>query len=119
MNMDMTATLPDGRVYTRVGTRVREIVEGYGNEIITDNVYKVTGSWVTTTPTGASQTSTITTPLIVKMSCLVVNKPLIVSGIITIVRNNTSSTLDFGDGTCDNLAVFTVNGNSYNIVIGN
>jgi len=119
MNMDMTATLPDGRVYTRVGTRVREIVEGYGNEIITDNVYKVTGSWVTTTPTGASQTSTIRTPLIVKMSCLVVNKPLIVSGIITIVRNNTSSTLDFGDGTCDNFAVFTVNGNSYNIVIGN
>lgn len=119
MTMDMTATLPDGRVYTRVGTRVREIVEGYGNELLADNVYKVTGSWVTTTPSGAIQTSTITTPMIIKMSCIAVNKPLIVSGVLTIVRNNTSSTLDFGNGTCDNLAVFTVNGNSYNIVIGN
>lgn len=119
MTMQMTATLPDGRVYTRVGTRVREIVEGYGNEIIADNIYKVTGSWVTTTPTGATQNSTITTPLIIKMSCIAVYKPLIVAGVLTIVRNDISSTLDFGDGACDNLAVFTVNGNSYNIVIGN
>ena len=119
MTMDMTATLPDGRVYTRVGSRVREIIEGYGNEILADNVYKVTGSWVTTGPNGGTQTSTITTPLNVKMSCVAVNKPLIVSGVITIVRNDTTATLDFGDGTCDNLAVLTVNGNSYNIVIGN
>jgi len=118
MTLDMTATLPDGRVYTRVGSRVREIVEGYGNEILADNVYKVTGNWVTTTPSGASQTSTITTPLIIKMSCILVNKPLIVSGVLTIVRNVTTATIDFGDGTCDNLAVFTVNGNSFDIVIG-
>ena len=66
-----------------------------------------------------TQTSTITTPLIIKMSCITVNKPLIVSGVTTIIRNDISSTLDFGNGSCDNLAVFTVNGNSYNIVIGN
>jgi hypothetical protein len=53
------------------------------------------------------------------MSCIAVYKPLIVAGVLTIVRNDISSTLDFGDGACDNLAVFTVNGNSYNIVIGN
>lgn len=119
MTMDMTATLPSGAVYYRVGTRVREIIEGFGTGVIADNIYKITGSWVTTTPSGATQTSTITEPLHVKMSCIAVNKPLIVSGIITIVRNNTTATLDFGNGDCDNLAVFTVNGNSYNIVIGN
>ncbi|MGC4040457.1 MAG: hypothetical protein QM710_06650 [Flavobacterium sp.] len=119
MTMDLTATVPNDGVYHRVGTRTREIIEGFGNGILADNVYKITGSWVTTTPSGATQTSTITTPLNVKMSCMVANKPLIVSGIITIVRNNTSATLDFGTGDCDNLAVFTINGNSYNIVIGN
>ena len=119
MTMDLTATLPNGGVYHRVGSRVREIIEGFGTEIVADNIYKITGSWVTTTPNGATQTSTITEPLHVKMSCIAVNKPLIVSGVITIVRNDTSATLDYGSGECDNLAVLTVNGNSYNIVIGN
>ena len=119
MTMDMTATLPSGAVYRRVGTRTREIIEGFGTQVLADNIYKITGNWQTTGPNGGTQTSTITTPLNVKMSCMTANKPLIVSGIITIVRNNTTATLDFGDGTCDNLAVLTVNGNSYNIVLGN
>lgn len=118
MVMDLTVTLPNGNVYTREGERVREIIEGYGTETWTDNIYKITGSWDTTGPNG-TQTSTITTPLRVKMSCVAVNKPLIVSGIITIVRNGNTATLDYGDGTCDNLAVLTVNGNQYNIIIGN
>jgi hypothetical protein len=119
MELDLTVTLPNGDVYTRVGQRVREIIEGYSTDTWTDNIYQITGSWVTTGPNGGTQTSTITTPLNVKMSCVAVNKPLIVSGVITIVRNNNSATLDYGNGDCDNLAVFTVNGNSYNIVIGN
>lgn len=119
MTIDMTATLPDGGVYHRVGSRVREIIEGFGTETWTDNIYKITGSWITTTPSGATETSTITEPLHVKMSCVEVHKPLIVSGVITIVRNNNTATLDYGSGECDNLAVLTVNGNSYNIVIGN
>ena len=119
MTLDLTATLPGGAVYHRVGTRVREIIEGFGTQILADNIYKITGNWVTTGPNGGTQTSTITEPLNVKMSCVAVNKPLIVSGIITIVRNDVTATLDFGDGECDNLAVLTVGGNSYNIVIGN
>jgi len=119
MNMDLTATLPGGATYHRVGTRIREIIEGFGNDILADNVYEITGNWTTTIPNGALQVSTITTPLHVKMSCMLLNQPLIVSGIITIIRNSTTATLDFGNGDCDNLAVFSVNGNNYNIVIGN
>lgn len=119
MTMDLTATVSNIGIYHRVGNRVREIIEGYGNAILLENVYEINGSWVTTVPSGASQTSTITTPLHVKMSCIAVNKPLIVSGIITIQRNATTATLDFGNGDCDNLAVLNVNGNNYNIVIGN
>jgi hypothetical protein len=43
----------------------------------------------------------------------------LVSGVITFVRNNNPATLDYGNGDCDNLAVFTINGNSYNVTIGN
>lgn len=120
MNMDMDVTFPNGNVYSRVGTRVREIIEGMNTPaIIADNVYKITGSWTTTFPSTTVQTSTITTPLHVKMSCMSVNKPLLVSGVITITRNNNLATLDYGDGTCDNLAVFTLNGTSYQITFGN
>ena len=120
MNMDITATFPNGNSYNRVGQRVREIIEGYGTPANwADNVYRITGSWTTTFPSTTIQYSTITTPLIVKLSCVALNKPLLVSGVITIVRNSNTATLDYGDGTCDNLAVFTINGNSYNIVIGN
>ena len=50
---------------------------------------------------------------------MAVNKPLIVSGVISIVRNGNTGTLDYGDGTCDNTALFTFNGNTYTIAIGN
>lgn len=105
MNLDITITLADGRVFTRTGTRVREIIEGYGTLVLNDNVYKVTGNWTTTFPNSSVQTSTITTPLIIKLNCNNITK-----GIITFVRNSRTATLDYGDGTCDNQAIFTVNG---------
>lgn len=120
MNIQMTVTFPDGRVFERVGTRTREIIEGYGTPLVlADNVYKVTGSWSTTFPNTTVQTSTITTPLFVKMSCIAVNKPLLVKGVITFERNGNIATLDYGNGDCDNLAIFTINGTQYAIVIGN
>lgn len=120
MNMDMTATFPDGRVFNRVGTRTREIIEGYGTPLVlADNIYQVTGNWTTTFPNTTVQTSTITTPLLVKMSCIAANKPLLVKGVITFERNGNIATLDYGNGDCDNLAVFTINGTQYTIVIGN
>ncbi len=119
MNMDLDATFPDGRVIHRTGTRTREIIEGYGNADLSDNVYSVTGNWTNTFPNASVKTSTITTPLIVKMSCIQQNKPLIVQGVITFQRNTRTASLDYGDGTCDNIATYTVNGNSYTIIIGN
>lgn len=120
MTMDMSATFPDGRVFTRVGTRTREIIEGYNTPLVfLDNVYRITGNWTTTRPNATAQTSTITTPLRVRMSCVSANKPLIVAGVISFERNNQTATLDYGNGDCDNTAVFTFNGVSYTILIGN
>lgn len=119
MNMDLTATFPDGRMFDRVGSRTRTITAGYDTPLLSDNVYEVTGSWTTTYPNLADQVSTITSPLIVKMSCALTSKPLIVQGVITFERPAQTSTLNYGSGDCDNLAVFTINGNAYNIIIGN
>lgn len=114
MNMDMTATFPNGEVISRVGTRVREIVEGLSTPVWIDNIYEVTGSWVTTFPNGTVQTSTITSPLRIRMNC-----PNIVRGIITFVRNNNTATLDYGVGECDNIAILTINGTTTTITLGN
>ena len=116
MNMNMTMSLPDGRTFTRFGTRTRELISG---SIANANaVYQVVGNWTTTFPNNSIQTSTITTPIIVKQACTPVNSPLS-SGIITFVRNNNTATLNYGDGTCDKLAVFTYNGIAHNITLGN
>lgn len=118
MNMNLTAMLPDGRVFTRIGTRVREIIEGYNTAIMSDNVYKITGSWTTTFPNQNIQNSVITSPLIIKFSCAP-QYSVLSKGIITFTRNNNTATLDYGDGTCDNLAIFTINGNTFTIVLNN
>ncbi len=114
MNMDMTATFPNGKIVTRTGTRTREIIEGFLTPIIADNIWKVTGNWTTTFPNTSVQTSTITTPLIIKATCA-----NIVKGVITFVRGNNTATLDYGNGDCDNQAVFTLNGVATNITLGN
>jgi hypothetical protein len=120
MLLDMTITMPNGAVFTRLGTRTREFVEGFSTPLVfADNIFKITGNWTTTSPNGTVQTATITTPLRAKMSCIAVNKPLLVSGVITFVKNGVTATLDYGNGICDNTAIFTINGNSFTIVIGN
>ena len=119
MQLEMTITMPNGDVYTRVGSRTRELVEGYSTDAFLDNIYRITGSWTTTNENGNQHTATITEPLMAKMSCIAVNKPILAKGIITFVRNNVTSTLNYGDGECDNLAVFTINGVSFTIVIRN
>jgi len=121
MNMDMNVTFPNGNVYTRIGTRTREIVEGYSTPmVLLDNIYRVTGNWSTSFQNTTVQTSTITTPLYVKMSCITVNKPLIVGGVITIVRNVNTAVLNYGNGDCDNIATLSINGGTpVEITIGN
>jgi hypothetical protein len=117
MTMDLTITLPDGRVLYRKGTRKSEIIEGYATGDWKDNVYSVTGSWTTTFPNTSILTSTISSPIIVKLPCVPINNALS-KGTIIFTRNNKTATLDYGNGDCDNLAIFTINGKSYDIVLG-
>ncbi len=115
IDIDITATFPDGRVFTRIGKRTREIIEGYDTQLdYTDNVYQITGNWTTTYPNTTAHKATITKPLIVKLNCA-----NIVAGIITFERNTKTATLDYGNGDCDNQAIFTKNGFGVAITLRN
>jgi hypothetical protein len=114
-SIDVKITYPDGKIYTRIGTRVREMVDGFTS--ITnweDNVFKVWGYHITTFPNGSKYTCTTekTTPLLIKMSC---KMPFPVSGAVEITKNDGQATLDYGNGDCDDLATITVKGVSKEI----
>jgi len=114
-SVDVKITFPDGKVYTRIGTRVREMVEGFdtiGNW--EDNVFLVWGYNITTFPNGAKYTFTITTPLRIAMSC---KMPFPVKGVIEITKNDEKAILDYGNGDCDKLATITINGVPKEIVL--
>lgn len=114
-SVDVKITFPDGKVYSRTGTRVREMIEGFdtiGNW--EDNVFLVWGYNITTFPNGSKYTFTITTPLRIAMSC---KMPFPVKGVIEVVKNDAKATLDYGNGDCDKLANITINGVTKEIVL--
>ncbi|WP_310558732.1 hypothetical protein [Flavobacterium sp.] len=116
-SIDVKITFPDGKIYTRIGTRVREMVEGFATFANwEDNVFKVWGYHITTFPNGSKYTCTTqkTQALLFKMSC---KMPFPVSGVVEIVKNDGKATLDYGNGDCDKLATITINGVSKEIVL--
>ncbi len=104
-------TLPGGIVINRIGNNVRDWLTGVGTPDPADDKIQITGKIdVTSTLTDATGNVTtdtyareITTPLIRLGDC---KHP--VSGIVTYSKNSAViATLDYGDGTCDNLAKLT------------
>ena len=117
-SIELKITAADGTIYSRTGTRVREMVEGFatiGNW--EDNVFKVWGYHTTTFPDGSKYTfKTIPMQaLLFKMTCAM---PFPVSGIVDIAKNDLiTGALDYGNGECDKLATMTINGVSKEIVL--
>ncbi len=101
-NHDITLTWPDGKSAHRVGVKIREWTEGFGSGTWGDNVFLITGNWSTDFSNGDVNTGLVTTPLRRELACR-----FIVSGVIALTHNDNAGTLDFGDGSCDNEAIFT------------
>jgi len=116
---------PNGISWTRQITngRVTEPLGGYywtheGNKNVIqtagadtplnllDDVYAVTGSHTVTNPAGKTRTVTILEALEKKTTCHNVTK-----GKMKIQGPNHFAILDYGDGTCDNIATITIDGN--------
>ena len=95
----------------RTLSRTREWVEGVGSGTWTDNAFLITGNWDTTFTNGLSRSGEVTTALRREATC-----PYFVSGELAIVtQNDIEGTLDYGDGTCDNVAVITIAGQEFTI----
>lgn len=111
--IDLTVIWPDGAEASRVGTKVREWIEGHGSGVWSDNVFEITGNWTTTFRNGNAHSYEVVIPLRREVIC-----HYFVSGSIDIERTNFSGVLDYGDGDCDNLATFTNdNGNVREIIL--
>lgn len=114
-NGQFTCVLEDGNIVTKDGdviiresTKTKTLVEGGDTEERSDDVYEVRGEINGVYIDGEtgdelSYKKIITTPLSISKDCF-----WITSGVVeTIIGESVATTVDFGDGTCDNLAIRT------------
>lgn len=72
----------------------------------TDDAFQITGTTSGKNREGRNFTTNITTPIVKKSNC-----PYISSGVLELTPEGLATrTVDFGNGTCDDDATFTVNG---------
>lgn len=108
--VNMKITRPDGSWRTWNSQRTREMIAGYGDSTCTTDVYKINGTATTTHSNGTTATATIT-DVIRENSCF-----FITSGTIEVIPSAGDPRLiDFGNGTCDDLATVTKNGQTRTI----
>lgn len=100
--VDITVIWPDGAEASRTGTKIREWIEGHGSGVWSDNVFEVTGNWMSSFRNGNTHSHEVTIPLRREVVCR-----FFVSGAIDVERTNFSGVFDYGDGDCDNQATFT------------
>lgn len=92
----------------------REWVQGESTLIWNDDIYSITGTAAGVGANGQSFTVNITSPLIRNMAfgC----RRHFVQGVFVITPDNLPArTLDFGTGTCDDIATVTINNHIYTI----
>jgi hypothetical protein len=78
-----------------------------------DDVYKFTGTSSGINRNGKSYTTKIVEPLIKKNACKWID-----TGVIEVTPEGLATrTFNFGNGTCDDKATVTINGNTYNFVL--
>jgi hypothetical protein len=109
---DLTFTFANGTVIERTAERQIEWTSGLdtpGNQA--DDVYQITGKVEVTTSNNESYSRVIVEPLVKVADCR-----HFVSGVVQITSNGEIvSTLDYGDGTCDNMVILTTQGETYEI----
>lgn len=108
--VDGTVTLNNNQgVISWQADRLRNWIEGYDTNVWYDNVFLITGSGSHSHSNGGGFVRTILVPLRKELSC-----HHFVSGIVeTVPENRPTRTLDYGDGTCDNIATVTIGDNTF------
>ncbi|MBP6431036.1 MAG: hypothetical protein KA319_04660 [Ferruginibacter sp.] len=99
-------TAPNGNYWLHTANLTFEQTIGGNTPLnITDDVYEITGTRTVTNSAGRTRTSTTQTALQKKTACANIDK-----GILSVQGPNHTAVIDFGDGTCDNLATISIDG---------
>jgi len=102
-----------GYYWTHEGTKNVTQTAGANTPLnLLDDVYSVTGNHTVTNPAGKSRTVTILEALEKKTTCHNVSK-----GKMKIQGSTHFAILDYGDGTCDNIATITIDGNPIKTIL--
>lgn len=111
ITVDATITKEDGEVLQWQANRTREWIEGFGTPQRLDDIYLVSGTHSAQSSDGTSFSAVILEPVRKVKAC-----SWKTAGIVEVTKTDRPvKTINFGDGTCDNDAVVTVNGNDYAI----
>ncbi len=102
---DITVTWEDGSFASKEGVKVREWIEGQGTPAWGDNVFLITGNGTFTKKDGTVLSAQVVEPLRRELACR-----FLVSGIVNLAKNENTGVLNYGDGTCDDLATISING---------
>ena len=101
-------TAPDGRYWFHSGVKQITQVEGINTpRTYLDDAFSITGTSTITNSSGVSRIATIQTPLQKKVNCAHIDQ-----GIIRFEGPNHFATLNFGEGTCDDIAFISFDGYS-------
>ena len=106
-------TAPNGNYWLHFGTR--DVVQTAGvstpNNLL-DDVFSITGNHTVTNSAGKTRTITTLTPLQKKVICSNIDM-----GSIKVQGPNHYAVIDFGNGTCDNLATISIDGRPARTII--
>lgn len=106
-------TFQDGTFITREVSRTRKWIAGILTpRFIWDDEFQIEGTVSGVNRRGEQYSVVITKPLIRRMACL-----WLVEGTVTMRRGDRSLVLDYGNGTCDDLATITANGETREITL--
>ncbi len=96
-------TTPEGEVYTHSGNRTMRQIGGFDTEVLLDNTFEITaGSHTVTDMENSTLNANVTAPLQKDYNC-----SYIAEGTINLQGNWLDGDLDFGNGSCDDDAIYT------------
>ncbi len=117
--IDYTIHFPNGDTYTSNGSITREWIEGEGDGNPRTNVIRITGFYEGISSRGRAHTIDIVEPVIASFPCRARGGFLRVAGLKeirwTAEERERIRTVYYGDGSCDNEIVVTVNGRTFTI----
>lgn len=100
----------DRGTITRTFSGQKQWIAGFDTETCDDNVFLLSGAGSGTCHKGGERTMTITTPLRVDRTCGYISE-----GVIEFASDKHNGSIYFGDGTCDNVATVTRDGETREI----